>query len=221
MGGRIEDTKLQNYINEVGQKLARVSHNRFFDYHYVALNDESINAFALPGGWIFITRGMLEKLQTEAQLAGILGHETVHVVARHSSEAMTYQIGTELLLSAVLSDKTPQGAMVAADLSRQIIGLKYSRDHEKEADIGGMDYMVKAGYTPNAMIETMEILEKQQKIKPVEFLSTHPSPENRAEYLEEEIYMSYANAKKLRIGEDDYQKDILEKLKLLPKNSKD
>ncbi len=82
LGGRIANEGLQDYMDGVGQKIARISHKPDWEYHFVALEHESVNAFALPGGYIFITRGMLEKLQTEAQLAAILAHETVHVVAR-------------------------------------------------------------------------------------------------------------------------------------------
>ena len=100
LGGRIKDEQLQNYINDIGQKISRYSHKPSWEYHFTVLNHDMVNAFALPGGYIFITRGMLEKLKTEAQLAGILAHETVHVVARDTSNAMSNQIGLGLLLSA-------------------------------------------------------------------------------------------------------------------------
>jgi len=173
MGGRIADEGLQNYIDSVGQRIARVSHKPDMEYHFVALNDKSVNAFALPGGYVFITKGMLEKLQTEAQLAAILAHETVHIVARDTSNAMSNQIGIDLLLSVVTSDKTPRGVLTAADLTQQILSLGYSREDERWADLAGLDYMVGAGYNPYGMVETMQMLQNQQKIRPVEFFSTH------------------------------------------------
>lgn len=215
MGGRIDSRPLQNYINSVGQKLARVSHRPDFNYHFIALNHESTNAFALPGGRIFITRGMLEKLSTEAQLTGILSHEIAHVVARDTSAAMSRQIGISLLLSAVTSEKTPQTAMMVADLTNQIMGLRFSRQDEREADLAGVDYMAAAGYNPNGMIETMQMLQDEDKSRPIEFLSTHPAPENRAAYLRQKIQTRYYNLATLKIGREDYNRYVLALLKTL------
>ena len=89
LGGRIENPVIEQYINAIGQKVARVSHDPDLKFTYIALNDDSMNALALPGGYIFITRGMLEKLENESQLAGILAHETLHVTARHSAAAIS------------------------------------------------------------------------------------------------------------------------------------
>jgi len=212
MGGRIANTELQNYINGVGQTIARVSHRPKLQYYFTALNDESVNAFALPGGYVFITKGMLKKLDNEAQLAGILAHEIVHIIARHAAEAMSWQIGTDILLSAVASDKTPQAVSTAAGLTRQIVGLKFSRDDEEEADLAGMDYMVKAGYNPYGMVETMQKLQQQNAVRPIEFLSTHPSPANRIVLLSNKIQHSYHNLAALKIGQADYRRYVLGRL---------
>jgi predicted Zn-dependent protease len=212
MGGRIADEGLQNYIDSVGQKIARVSHRPDLEYHFVALNDKSVNAFALPGGYLFITRGMLEKLQTEAQLAAILAHETVHVVARDTSAAMSSQIGLDILLSAVISEKTPRGVLTAADLTRQILSLGYSREDERWADLVGLDYMVWAGYSPYRMLETMQMLQSQQEIRPIEFFSTHPSPQNRTKYLTQRIQTRYFGLAGLKVGKEDYHRAVLKRL---------
>jgi len=212
MGGRIGNNSLQNYIDSVGQKIARISHKPRWDYHFVALEDNSVNALALPGGYIFVTRGMLEKLTSEAQLAGILAHEIVHVVARDTSAAISREIGISIILSAVTSEKTPQSALLVANLTRQILGLRYSRKDEQEADLGGLDYVVRAGYNPYAMVETMQMLQNQQQIRPIEFFSTHPSPKNRAEYLTQKIQTSYDNLAALKIGREDYRGAVLEHL---------
>ncbi|MFC1737611.1 M48 family metalloprotease [Planctomycetota bacterium] len=211
MGGKIENVTLQNYLDNVGQKIARVSHTRQWEYHFYALEDKSVNAFALPGGYVFITRGMLEKLNSEAQLASILAHETVHVVARHSSRAMTKQIGYQMVLSTITSEETSKTVLNVADLTWQIVGLKYSRADEQEADVTGLDYLVSAGYNPYAMVETMQMLQSQQKTRPIEFLSTHPVPENRIEYLTRKIQTTY-NLSELKTGTDDYQKAVLDQL---------
>lgn len=212
MGGRIANESLQNYIDSVGQKLAGVSHKPYFEYHFVALEDESVNAFALPGGYIFITIGMLEELESEAQLAAILGHEITHVVARDTSVVMSREIGIDILLAAVTSEQTPAGVLTAADLTHQILGLGYSRKDEREADLGGLNYMVRAGYNPYAMVETMQMLEDQRQNRTIDFFSTHPNPENRIGYLKQQIETKYHNLAGLKNGEEDYHKFVLEQL---------
>ena len=209
MGGRIADQTLQNYIDSVGQSVARVSHKPYFDYRFVVLNDKSVNAFALPGGRIFVTRGMLEKLETEAQLAAILAHEVTHVVARHSSAAMSSQIGVDILLSAVISEDTSKAVSTVANLTRQIVSLKYSRKDEREADLAGVDYMTSAGYNPYAMIETMQMLQSQKSARPIEFLSTHPAPQNRMEYLTQTLDKRSYDLDGLKVGKQDYQTNVL------------
>jgi predicted Zn-dependent protease len=211
-GGRIANEGLQNYIDSVGQRIVRISHRPDWEYHFVAVQDKSLNAAALPGGYIFITKGMLEKLETEAQLAGILAHETVHVVARDTLNMMSNQIGINILLSAVTSGETSRGILTAADLARMIISLRYSRKDEREADIGGLDYMVAAGYNPHGMVETMQILQNQHKVKPIEFLSSHPSPENRLAYLKQRAQTNYSKLEGLKIGKEHYHSNVLQRL---------
>jgi len=212
MGGRIPDPDIQAYIDQVGQYIARVSHKPDIEYHFVALQDKSINALALPGGFIFITKGMLENLRTEAQLAGILAHEIVHVVARDSANAMSKEIGLSAILSAVTSENTPGGVLTVADLSKQIMGLRYSRSDEQQADLSGLDYVVAAGYDPYAMVETMQILGNQSKNRPIEFLSTHPAPENRAAYLRQKIQNSNFNLANAKVGKEQYRAAVLDQL---------
>ena len=212
LGGRIDNQRLQNYVDYVGQRVARVSHRPDLEYHFVALQDESINACALPGGYVFITKGMLEKLQTEAQLAAILAHEVAHIVARHASAVMSREIGVSILLSAVTSERTPEGVLVAADMTRQILGLQYSKKDEREADLAGLSYMVRARYDPYAMVETMQMLQSQQTVEPVEFLSTHPVPQNRMAYLTQRIQTRYYALTGLKIGRQDYHRAVLEQL---------
>jgi predicted Zn-dependent protease len=213
MGGKIPDEALQNYVNAVGQKIARVSHKQRFKYEFSALTDESVNAFALPGGYIFITKGMLKSLQTEAQLAGILAHEVAHVVARDVANAMSKQIGIDLLLSALTSEETSQTLVTVAQLGTQIIALKFSRQDEVEADIGGLDYMIAAGYNPYGLVETMEMLAAQNNERPVEFLSTHPPPENRSAYLKQAIISRQFNLANSIIGKEQYTNAVLARLR--------
>ncbi len=215
LGGRVKDEDLQSYINNIGQKISHYSHKPSWEYHFTALNDKSINAFALPGGYIFITKGMLEKLQTEAQLAGILAHETVHVVARDTLNAMSNQIGLSLLFSAAVYHEGTQAAVAAAGVTQMIISLKYSRKDEREADRGGMSYMVAAGYNPYGMVEAMQMLKKMQQEGYDEFLSSHPSPRNRIGYLKIEIDVKYKNFAELQTGTENYHRSVLDRLKRL------
>jgi predicted Zn-dependent protease len=212
LGGKIPNETVQNYIDSVGQRIAAVSHKPSLKYHFTAVEDDSINAFALPGGYIFITKGMLGKLESEQQLAAILAHETTHVVARDTAAAMSKEIGIGLLLSAVSSAGTSEGVITAADLARQILGLRYSRQDEYEADIGGLEYMVRAGYNPRGMLETMQMLEEEGKSARVpEFFSTHPSPANRQAYIRSRIESRYTAAP-FQAPTDDYRRYVLEKL---------
>ena len=212
MDGRIKDDSLQSYIDTVGQRIARISHRSGLDYHFLALNHKSVNAFALPGGYIFITRGMLEKLQTEAQLAAILAHEIAHVVARDAANRMSNQSAMGLLLMGAASAGAPGELINAAYVTQEILSLKYSREDERQADMGGLRYMVRAGYNPYGMVETMQMLETLQYDEPVEFLSTHPSPYNRVSYLTRTIQRRELDLSALKVGCEDYQHAVLDRL---------
>ena len=160
-----------------------------FDFHLLR-DPETLNAFALPGGQVFITYGLLAKLEDEAQLAGVLGHEIGHVVNRHGAEHMaTGQLGQLLTMAAGVAATDEQGrgqraAMVAAMIN-QMVQLKYSRSDELEADRVGMDYMTQAGYDPVAMLGVMRILgEASRGGRTPVMLSTHPYPEQRVEEIQ-------------------------------------
>ncbi len=211
-GPAVENAAVQNYIDYVGQNIARVSHAPELEWHFKAIEHKSINAFALPGGYIYITTGMLKKLDSEAQLAGVLAHEAVHVTARHTAVQMSAQIGTDIAIAAAMPDNVPYGLGQATSVVRQLVSLKYSRGDETQADEYGAEYMVKAGYDPYGMVETMQMLEAENETRPVEFLSSHPSPRNRVEFLKQEIQRRYYNIKDLKTGKEDYHTVVLEQL---------
>lgn len=212
LGGPVDDPQLQQYVNRVGQSVAQVSHRPDLPYEFTVVDDDSMNALALPGGPIFITRGMLEQLDSESQLAGILAHEVAHVVARHGTAQMSRQIGMELVLNAVIGDEAPQGLMTVAQVGSQILTLRYSRDQERQADIAGIDYMVDAGYNPYGMKHVMQTLERLTAARPPEFLATHPSPENRVGYIEERILERYPEYEDIRQGTEQYRLNVLNRL---------
>ena len=111
--------------------------------------------------------------------------------------------------------------IAAADIALQLVTLKYSREDERTADLGGMDYMVRAGYNPNGMVETMQILQKEDPAMSSDFFSTHPSPENRIDYLRARIQSHYSNSiAGTRVGQEDYRQNVLDRLKNLPDESR-
>ncbi|MDZ7684041.1 MAG: M48 family metallopeptidase [Gammaproteobacteria bacterium] len=184
------DPDVGNYVQEIGNKLAGVS-DRDLPYEFVVINDSTPNAWALPGGKIAINRGLLTKLDSEAELAAVLGHEVVHAAARHGAQAM--QRGMLLqgaLLAATIgatsSDSEYANYIVGgAQLGAQLISQRYSRDAELEADYYGMQYMKRAGYNPEAAVslqETFVELSKDRKTNWLQGLfASHPPSTARVE----------------------------------------
>ncbi len=184
--GRYPDPKLQAYVEEIGKRMAARSERPDLPWSFTVLDDPSVNAFALPGGPVFVTRGLLTHMNTEAELASVVGHETGHITARHSvqdlSKAQLAQLG--LGLGAILNERAAQ----VAGAGLQLLFLRYSRDHERQADELGFKYMVAQGYDPHEMAHVFTTLERasaqQGQGKLPEWLSTHPDPGNRAETAE-------------------------------------
>ena len=190
-------------VQSVGQEIVSKSDARKspYQYQYHLLADtKTVNAFALPGGQIFITEALLHKLKTRGQLVGVLGHETGHVIARHSAQQLAKQQLTQGVTgAAVLASYDPNNggsrnsaAVVAAIGS--LVNLKFSRNDESEADKWGVKLMSEAGYDPRAMLGVMEILEAEsQGGNTPEFLQTHPNPENRLGKIKQNIAELYPN----------------------------
>ncbi|PKA99300.1 peptidase M48-like protein [Flavobacteriaceae bacterium MAR_2009_75] len=186
-GGLYPDERLQAYVDKVGQKLVQNSIARETLYHYdfhLLADDQTINAFALPGGPIFITYALFKQLN-EAQLAGVLGHEIGHVIGRHSAERIAEGEFWQTLST---------GASVGGDLGGLVGGigqntlLSNGRDDELESDDLGVLFMIQTGYRPEEMIKVMEILKAAAgPNRAPEFQSTHPDPENRIERIQESI----------------------------------
>lgn len=209
LGGRIPDENLQNYINQMGQRIARVCHRPDLSYYFVAVEEGGANAIAVPGGYVYITRDLLKELKSEAQLAAVLGHEVGHVVARDTMAAMSRQIGATAILAAAAVGDAPSDVTRATAFITGVLTLQYSREDEKDADMTGLSYMTQAGYDPNGMVQTMEILQGLQTIRPIEFFSTHPNPESRIAYLQERIARRYAAMDGLKQGQDEYAQRVL------------
>jgi beta-barrel assembly-enhancing protease len=201
-GGLDPDENAQALVQRVGERVMSksVASTTPYKFQYHLLRDpQTVNAFALPGGPIFITRGLLTRLQNEAQLAGVLGHETGHVVARHSAEHMAQsQLGQSIVGAIYVgtSDQNGRGqqaAMMAA-VANQMVQLKYGRQDELEADTLGVRVMSEAGYDPRALLGVMKILEEASGGKrQSEFMSSHPNPGNRQQVIEAAIEKLYPN----------------------------
>lgn len=190
-GGLDGDVQAQALVDRVGQKLVQQSKasqtDWKFDFHLLA-DKKTINAFALPGGQIFITRALFDELKTEDLLAGVLAHEIVHVVARHSSQQIAKQQLSQGLAGAVGTAAGDYETARLASFVGQIINMKYGREDELQSDHLGVHFMAQAGYDPNAMIDVMEVLSKSgREGQPPEFFSSHPNPSNRIENIRKTI----------------------------------
>jgi len=187
--GVYDDRALQEYIDDIGQRLARNSHRPNLPWHFTLVDVPAINAFALPGGYIYVTRGILAYLDDEAELAGVLGHEIGHVTARHAAQAYTRatEAGLGLLLGSIFVPAVrPFGDLAQTGLG--VLFLKYGRGDELESDRLGAEYAGKTGWDPAAVSEFLTTLGRVQELSDSRgvpnWLSTHPEPENRVQEIQ-------------------------------------
>ena len=163
--GEYDNAALQQYVNEVGQRLAKAGHRPGLEYQFLVIDSPEVNAFALPGGYIYITRGIMAYLNSEAELAAVLGHELGHVTARHSvqqlSAATAANIGANILQIFV-----PQAGSILGQNLINVLGgallSGYGREHELEADRLGAEYLARTGYDPQAMVKVVGVLKNQE-----------------------------------------------------------
>ncbi len=232
-GGEVGDTISSAYVTEIGMKLVTGVEPAVpdLDWEFTLLNDGLVNAFALPGGRVYITRGMAEKLENEAELAGVLGHEIGHVTARHGNQRISKQIGFNVLMgaSAVAVGTTSsdsdlrtygQYALPAMAIGGNLVILKYGRSEESQADMLGMRYMSRAGYDPAGQLRVMEILLESSSggQRSPEWLSTHPYPETRIERVRELLesqYPDHATNPAYRLNAAQYKARMLDRLDVL------
>jgi len=180
--GLYDDPRLTAYVSDMGRKLGKLSHRPQLDYSVKLLDSPVVNAFAAPGGYLFFTRGILATLNSEAELAGVMGHEIGHVTARHSaqqlSRAQVAQIG--LIIPQVIGVPLLSGL---AEIGMGLFFMKYSRDNEREADSLSVEYATKAGYDASQMagfFETLQRMDPQSDRSGMPaWFATHPSPEDR------------------------------------------
>lgn len=210
--GLYQDQKIQQYVADLGKTIAPVS-GRNVPFSYEVVDDASVNAFALPGGPIFVTRGILGHLNSEAQLVAVMGHETGHVAARHSanqmSKAQIAQVG--LGIGSIVSPTVASiGQLAAAGL--QVLFLKYSRDDEDQADLLGFRYMTQVGYDPRQMLDLFKMLQgvtdQAGGGKLPEWTQTHPIPEHRLEKAQEHLKNVKGDLSTLKVEREKYLKTI-------------
>ena len=182
-GGEVNSPQLRAYVRTVGQRVtARIEpeYRRSLDWSFTVVDAGTVNAFSLPGGKVFVTRGLLERVSDEAHLAAVLGHEIGHVTARHVDERLSQATLAELGLSYVGDAGDSQLVVLLVSMAAEGTLLAFSREQELEADALGMRYMVAAGYDPKAMLGLLEILiDASTGPRPPELLSTHPAPRTR------------------------------------------
>jgi len=196
--GLYEDAELQRYVESVGMRLARSSQRPTLPWHFTVVDEPAVNAFALPGGYIYLTRGILPFLDSEAELAGVLGHEVGHVTARHSAQQYTKATSAGLgvqLLSIFVPEAQPFQGLTETALG--VLFLKYGRDDELQADRLGVDYTVKTGWNPAGvgnMLRTLARLDEASGSRRgvPNWLSTHPAPADRVEKVQAYIAQSGA-----------------------------
>ena len=190
-GGLHPDEKAQQFVKQVGQRVVKNSDagKTPYQYDFHLLNDpEVVNAFALPGGQVFITAALFNKLETEDQLAGVLGHEVGHVVARHGAERIAKEELTQGLTGAAVVASGDYRTAQAAQMIAGLVNMSYGRDQELQSDDLGVRFMTEAGYNPEALVGVMQILESVSGgQRQPEFLSTHPSPDHRIEKIKAAI----------------------------------
>jgi beta-barrel assembly-enhancing protease len=191
MGGLSRNEQARALVQRIGAKLASESFAAKspykFSFHVLA-DPRTVNAFALPGGPVFITEGLLRALKTEAEVAAVLGHEIGHVIARHSSERLAKEQLTRGLVGAAVVGTGDYSTGQIGQLVGSMINMRYGRDDELESDALGIRIVAEAGYDPRAMIRVMEALAQASGgSRQPEFFSTHPAPENRATRIREAI----------------------------------
>ena len=211
--GLYNDPELQAYVNRLGQRLAAASERPNLPWTFRVVDDPVVNAFALPGGFIYVTRGLMTHLTTEAELVSVLGHEIGHVTGRHSVEQMSKaQLAQIGLIAGMIVRPELANYSDLASTGLQLLFLKYGRDAERQADDLGLRYLDREGYDPREMagvFQTLERVSQQQKQGRVpNWLSTHPPPADRVQRINAHIAQSGRDFSQARVGREPYLQAI-------------
>jgi Zn-dependent protease with chaperone function len=197
----LNDAQVQSYVNRIGQRLAQNAGGPQFQYQFKVVNASDINAFALPGGFVYINRGVLDQARNEGEVAGVIAHEISHVALRHgthqASKAYAAQAGLSIL-GGILGGKVGGGAAqvlnAVGGVGLNALFLKYSRDLESQADIRGSQILAASGYSPQDMINFFHTLESVDASKKTNWMSDHPAPPDRVARIQKEAQMLHVSA---------------------------
>ena len=189
----LNDARANNYLNNLGRQLSSRAPGYQYPYRFKVVNEKAINAFALPGGYVYINRGVLEAADNEAQLAGVIAHEISHVALRHGTNQASKSTVAQMplaILGGILGNNSTGAALAQLGVGFTVnsILLKYSRDAESQADIMGTQILYDSGYDPRAMGQFFQKIQTEGAGgRPIEFFSNHPNPDNRMARVNEEV----------------------------------
>lgn len=226
-GGQVPSPELSEYVRKIGVKLARKSKRPLLPWKFYVVDSAVINAFALPGGKVFLSRGLLAKLDNEAQLAGIIGHEIGHVTAKHVNDQMAGRLALRGILAGLgtatrnSNDQWLQVLGTGTRVGGTVFLLHYTRQQEYEADVLGVRYMAELGYNPMGQVQVMQILKAERASAQVgpQLLATHPLPQQRISRLRQHIGQRYTDHKSndfYRFDRDHFHANVKQRLAELP-----
>lgn len=184
------DWQLNNYVNTIGQKVAAVSDRTDLPYHFKVVNDKSFNAFTIPGGYIYVNRGLLQRIHSDDEIAAVLAHEIGHVAARHTAKQIQAQMGYSLIMDLVLGASGNEGLGQALSVTFNLINNGYSREDELQADRLSVRYTSRSGFNPEATLKVLELIQELEKGDPTTmlvFMRSHPPAEQRIKIVREEL----------------------------------
>lgn len=206
----LNDGEVNRYFNGVGRRLVSRTPGPSYTYRFKVVDDRTINAFALPGGFLYINRGIFEAADNEAQFAGVVAHEIAHVALRHGTNQMSKAYAAKAPL-AILGNLVGSGSIVGlltqlgASFAANSVLLKFSRDAERQADLMGAQILYDSNYDPNAMVQFFQKLEASGGSRGSQFFSSHPNPGNRAAGVNEEI-RNLGGVRSFRNDSADFQR---------------
>jgi beta-barrel assembly-enhancing protease len=221
-GGRLDQPAVQAYVRTVGQRVALSVSVGPWPYHFSALDSPVVGVFSLPGGQVYVTRGLLEKLRTEGELAAVFGHELAHGIAGHGDRLIGRKLGPRVLIeagrAAAARSDGPASRWDRESLDRVAaawIAMRYSDEMEREADRLGLDYLVAAGYDPGEMVRLAGLWVEMTGPDAAEFQAVHPNPPDRVGAVQEAVQSKFP-VHGGRVGRQEYRLEVLDRLKVSP-----